>query len=460
MTARLREIPYNYTSFSDREIVIRLLGIDAWSTLNTLRDERKTGRSARMLFEVLGDIWVVRRNPYLEDDLLANPKRRAMLVEALRHRLREIETRRQGNPLVGQLLDAAGRAVREFEAWFADTTDLRTRIQRRLAGVTRKDNISFDGLARVSHVTDATDWRVEYPFVVLTPDTEAEMAALVAGLVELGLTIIPRGGGTGYTGGAIPLTARAAVINTEKLETLSAVEMQHLPGREFEVATIHCGAGVVTKRVMDAADAAGWVFAVDPTSADASTIGGNVSMNAGGKKAVLWGTALDNLVSWKMVTPDADWIEVSRLDHNLGKIHDVVSATFEIRRFAPDGKTPKGSPEILIIPGSRFRKTGLGKDVTDKFLSGLPGIQKEGCDGLITSARCILHRLPAHGRTVCLEFFGSARDATPAIVEIKDYCDTHPDILLAGLEHLDARYVKAVGYATKAPRTTRPNMVL
>ncbi|MBN8766265.1 MAG: DUF3683 domain-containing protein [Thiobacillus sp.] len=460
MTARLREIPYNYTSFSDREIVIRLLGTDVWEVLNTLRAERKTGRSARMLFEVLGDIWAVRRNPYLEDDLLDNPKRRQMLVDALRHRLHEIEIRRQGNELVGQLLAASERAVREFEAWFADTASLRTRILRRLAGVTRRDNISFDGLARVSHVTDATDWRVEYPFVVLTPDTEAEMAALVAGLIELGLTIIPRGGGTGYTGGAVPLTDHAAVINTEKLETMSAVEMRHLPGCEFETPTIHCGAGVVTRRVMEAADAAGLVFAVDPTSADASTIGGNVSMNAGGKKAVLWGTALDNLVSWRMVTPDADWIEVSRLDHNLGKIHDAPSATFEIRHFAADGKTPKGSPEILIIPGSRFRKTGLGKDVTDKFLAGLPGIQKEGCDGLITSARFILHRLPAHTRTVCLEFFGNATEATPAIVEIKDYCDTHPAILLAGLEHLDARYVKAVGYATKAPRTTRPNMVL
>ena len=460
MTARLREIPYNYTSFSDREIVIRLLGADAWDVLNTLRGERKTGRSARMLFEVLGDIWVVRRNPYLEDDLLDNPKRRQMLIEALRHRLHEIEVRRQGNELVGQLLEAAARAVREFEAWFAGTASLRARILRRLAGVTRRDNISFDGLARVSHVTDATDWRVEYPFVVLTPNSEAEMAGLVAGLIELELTIIPRGGGTGYTGGAVPLTDRAAVINTEKLETMSAVEMAHLPGVEFEVPTIHCGAGVVTKRVMEAADAAGLVFAVDPTSADASTIGGNVSMNAGGKKAVLWGTALDNLVSWRMVTPDADWIEVTRLNHNRGKIHDVPSATFEIRRFAADGKTPKGSPEILLIPGSRFRKTGLGKDVTDKFLAGLPGIQKEGCDGLITSARFILHRLPAYTRTVCLEFFGHASEATPAIVEIKDYCDAHADVLLAGLEHLDARYVKAVGYATKAPRAARPNMVL
>ena len=68
--ARLREIPYNYTSFSDREIVLRLLGAPAWALLQGLRAERHTGRSARMLYEVLGDIWVVRRNPYLQDDLL------------------------------------------------------------------------------------------------------------------------------------------------------------------------------------------------------------------------------------------------------------------------------------------------------------------------------------------------------------------------------------------------------
>ena len=60
---RLREIPYNYTSFSDREIVIRLLGASAWDLLSSLRAARQTGRSARMLYEVLGDIWVVRRNP-------------------------------------------------------------------------------------------------------------------------------------------------------------------------------------------------------------------------------------------------------------------------------------------------------------------------------------------------------------------------------------------------------------
>ena len=82
---RLREIPYNYTSFSDREIVIRLLGPRAWEVLNRLREERRTGRSARMLYEVLGDIWVVQRNPYLQDDLLDNPRRRRLLLHRYLH---------------------------------------------------------------------------------------------------------------------------------------------------------------------------------------------------------------------------------------------------------------------------------------------------------------------------------------------------------------------------------------
>jgi hypothetical protein len=57
--------------------VIRLLGEPAWALLDELRGERRTGRSARMLYEVLGDIWVVERNPFLEEDLIQNPKRRA-----------------------------------------------------------------------------------------------------------------------------------------------------------------------------------------------------------------------------------------------------------------------------------------------------------------------------------------------------------------------------------------------
>lgn len=468
--ARLREIPYNYTSFSDREIVIRLLGSSAWDVLNQLRQERQTGRSARMLYEVLGDMWVVQRNPYLQDDLLHNPDRRKLLVEALQHRMAEVQKRRipQEDPhrdqLVGQLIEAANRAVREFDRMFEEAAELRQRVRKTLGKLTHKDNIKFDGLSRVSHVTDATDWRVEYPFVVLTPDTEAEMAGLVKGCIELGLTIIPRGGGTGYTGGAIPLTWRSVVINTEKLQAITEVEMVQLPGVDKAVPTVWTEAGVVTQRVAEAAERAGFVFAVDPTSIEASCIGGNIAMNAGGKKAVLWGTALDNLASWRMVTPDAEWLEVVRVGHNLGKIHDAEMASFELKYFDASGKQLLRT-ERLDIPGHKFRKEGLGKDVTDKFLSGLPGVQKEGTDGLITSARWVVHRMPEHTRTVCMEFFGNAKDAVPSIVEIKDYMfeeQKRSGVLLAGLEHLDDRYLKAVGYATKSKKGNGglPKMVL
>ncbi len=478
--ARLREIPYNYTSFSDREIVIRLLGETAWELISQLRSLRQTGRSARMLYEVLGDVWVVRRNPYLQDDLLDNPSRRAAMIDALIHRLNEVDQRRmvaedddtlepeirQRKQHVGTLVELARQAVSDFAAEFTQMHELRRRAKRVLGRYTASDNIKFDGLSRVSHVTDATDWRVEYPFVVLTPDSEDEMAGLVKACIELGLTIIPRGGGTGYTGGAIPLTPMSAVINTEKLEDLGDVEMRQLPGVDRDYATIYSGAGVVTKRVADAAEKAGFVFAVDPTSAEASCIGGNIAMNAGGKKAVLWGTALDNLASWRMVDPNGDWLEVTRLDHNLGKIHDAPLARFRLDWTHPAERGRKNTPfrtEILEIEGRRFRKEGLGKDVTDKFLAGLPGVQKEGTDGLITSARWILHKMPKFTRTVCLEFFGQARDAIPSIVEIKNFLDAETKkggAILAGLEHLDERYLRAVGYATKSKRGVLPKMAL
>jgi len=231
--------------------------------------------------------------------------------------------------------------------------------------------VHFDAYARVAHVTDATDWRVDLPFVVLTPDTEGEIPWLVRDCAELGLSVIPRGGGTGYTGGAVPLTPWSAVINTEKLDRLGAIEQTPLPGTDLSSATILAGAGVVTRRVSEAAERNDLVFAVDPTSADASCIGGNIAMNAGGKKAVLWGTAVDNLAWWRMVDPQGNWLEVSRLNHNLGRIHERRSqASSSSGRTGgrlptrPQRCAPSASPSRGAVSKDR-----LGKDVTDKFLA-------------------------------------------------------------------------------------------
>ena len=432
----------------------RFLGEESWELLNQLRENRNTGRSARMLFEVLGDMWAVNRNPYLQEDLIKNKRRWRALTEALYSRLNQIRARADGNEKVLSLLNSADQAVDGFKHCLSEFKNNKQRIKKALLKVTHNNNIRFDALSRSSHATDATDWRVEYPAVVITPDTELEIADIIKTCIELGLTIIPRGGGTGYTGGAIPLDAQTAVINTEKLSFIEPIQNQD------GLRSINVGAGVITKRVSEAATASGLVFAVDPTSQDACTIGGNVAMNAGGKKALRWGTTIDNLLSWKMVMPDGNWLQVKRLNHNQDKIQLLDEVSFKIYHLKTDGETLLRT-ETLTISATNMRKSGLGKDVTNKFLDGLPGIQKEGCDGFITSAEFILHQPLEHINTLCLEFFGHDLDnAVSAIVAVKDSVDSSADIDLVGMEHLDARYIKAVHYTTKANRPELPKMVL
>jgi hypothetical protein len=395
--------------------------------LDELRERARTGRSARMLYEVLGDIWVVQRNPYLQDDLLDNPKRRALLVEALHHRLGESTSaarrgrRRRTRRATARSRSCCARsAVDASRAQFARTGACAKRRARACwARVTRRTTSS------------STAWRASRTSP--TPPTGASNIRSSCYARHRG-----RDGGAGAR---LHRTRpdhhsarrrhrlhrrrdsadRSAVINTEKLERCRASRARALPGVAQPVPTIDCGAGVVTQRVMEAAERAGLVFAVDPTSADASCIGGNVAMNAGGKKAVLWGTALDNLASWRMVTPDGKWLEVDAPRPQPRQ--DPRRAAGELRAAYFDATARSSSaPSGWTFP-AQLPQGGLGKDVTDKFLAGLPGIQKEGCDGLITArasscTRCRRTRAPS-------AWSSSARCATrcPAIVEIKDYLD-------------------------------------
>ena len=302
---------------------------------------------------------------------------------------------------------------------------------------------------------------------MLAPDTEDEIPGLVRACIELGLTIIPRGGGTGYTGGAVPLTPFAAVINTEKLERIGDVEPQSLPGVEGQVPTLFTEAGVVTRRVEEAAHHAGFVFAVDPTSADASVVGGNIAMNAGGKKAVLWGTAVDNLAWWRMVDPDGNWLEVTRIGHNRGKIHDAPVATFELTW--KDGRQPPGNAKVLRTRTARDSgidvPQGRPRQGRHRQVPRRPARRAEGrlrrphhlralgrCTACRrTSAPCAWSSSARRAR----RFPRSSRFATNSTRQGRA-----GGVQLAGLEHLDERYLRAVGYTTKSKRGALPKMVL
>lgn len=81
-TKTKREIPYNYTSADDEQVVRILFGAQVWEALEKLRARRKTGRSARLLMRFIGDIFILRRNPFLYQEMVDSASTRRQFLNA------------------------------------------------------------------------------------------------------------------------------------------------------------------------------------------------------------------------------------------------------------------------------------------------------------------------------------------------------------------------------------------
>ncbi|TRX01652.1 DUF3683 domain-containing protein [Candidatus Methylobacter oryzae] len=456
-----REIPFNYTSADDWQIVSFLLGPKIALTLEELRERRVTGRSARLLMRFFGEILIYRRNPYLFQELVMSASRRKRMFENAEKHLAIIERNIGDETQVHEVLAASRQLLRDFIENAESVPGLRRRMKRELGAITGVDNVLFDPFSLVSHATDATDWRLHLPVAVVMPDKEEQIAPLLVAIAKLGLRAIPRGGGTGLTGGAVPLRADCVVVNTEKLDHIRGMrdmEFKLWDGRTATAPVLEVEVGTITEKAHQYASQRGLVFATDPTSAWASSIGGNIAENAGGKCAVRWGTCIDNLISWRMAMPGGKRWEVRRTDHQLRKILPEDTVTYEVRDQS-SGETIK----TVQLKGSEIRKKGLWKDITNKALGGVPGLQKEGTDGVITSAEFILYPKFEATRTICLEFFGEdMEEASRVIVELSKtfpFPDQGEDTLIA-LEHFDDEYVRAIEYQVKSNRFKTPKAVL
>src|SRR5512142_319337 len=102
--ASYREIPFNYTSADDRQAVAHLLGDDLWAKLEELRARRVTGRSARLLMRVFGEILIHRRNPFLFQELVDSAGRRRRFLENVEKDLGLVDRNANGEPRVLEVL--------------------------------------------------------------------------------------------------------------------------------------------------------------------------------------------------------------------------------------------------------------------------------------------------------------------------------------------------------------------
>jgi glycolate oxidase len=135
------------------------------------------------------------------------------------------------------------------------------------------------------------------PMVVVLPETEAQVAAVLRTCNTLGVPVVARGAGTGLSGGALP-HANGVTLSLAKFNRILNID------RLARTATVQCG--VRNLAISEAAAQHGLYYAPDPSSQIACTIGGNVAENSGGVHCLKYGLTLHNVMRVKGLTAEGD----------------------------------------------------------------------------------------------------------------------------------------------------------
>ncbi len=156
--------------------------------------------------------------------------------------------------------------------------------------------ISTHEVDRVTYSYDATGEKY-MPAAVVFPETEGEVTEILAVASEFKIPVIPRGAGTGLSGGSVPVKA-GLVVSTERMTQILDIDEEEL------LAVVE--PGVVTGELHRAVEARGLFYPPDPASLDFCTIGGNIAENAGGLRAVKYGVTRDYVRALRFALPEGE----------------------------------------------------------------------------------------------------------------------------------------------------------
>jgi glycolate oxidase len=260
------------------------------------------------------------------------------------------------------------------------------RIIRIIEDIVGTQHVSTADTDRLCYSYDATQ-RQHRPDVVVWPSNAKEISLLLKMANAEGIPVYPRGAGSGFTGGSLPIHGGLALVLT-RLDAILRIDEANL------IAEVE--PGVVTRQLQKAVEALGLFYPPDPASLKFSTLGGNVAECAGGPRCVKYGVTKDYVLGLEVVTPQGDIIRTG-------------------------GETMKGV---------------VGYDLT-KLLVG-----SEGTLGVITKIILKLLPLPAAKKTMLVLFdsIDGAAQAVAAIIGGK--------IIPTTLEFMDATTIDCVRRGT------------
>lgn len=236
--------------------------------------------------------------------------------------------------------------------------------------------------ALMTYEADGCVMDLHEPHVVVVPTSTEQVAAVVKLAARAGMPIVPRGAGTGLSGGATPMHG-GIVVSTARMDKILEVDTRN--------SRVRVQPGVINYELSQYLKPYGYQFAPDPSSQKACTVGGNIANNSGGPHCLKYGVTASHVLGVQVVLPNGDVIW-----------------------------TGDGTP-------------GLGAYDLTGVLTG-----SEGTIGLVTEAWLKLSRLP-EGQRVVLALFPDIASASATVSQV-----IASGLLPAALEIMDRLAIKAV----------------
>jgi glycolate oxidase len=255
-------------------------------------------------------------------------------------------------------------------------------VVEQLVALVGKKNVSTETTDKITHSYDATQEQ-HLPDVVVYARSTQEVSEVVKLANRLRIPIIPRGAGSGFTGGTLPTHGGIVLVLTQ-MDKILDIDTENL--------TAEVEPGVVTAELQRLVEQKGLFYPPDPASKEFSTLGGNVAECAGGPRCVKYGVTKDYILGLEVVTPTGD----------------------------------------IIRTGGKTLKNVVGYDLTKLFVGS------EGTLGIVTRITLKLIPKPAAKKTMLVQFatIDDAAQSVSAIIGAK--------IIPTTLEFLDAATIGCI----------------
>lgn len=251
-----------------------------------------------------------------------------------------------------------------------------------IKSVVGEENVKSDKAHLIAYCYDATKTRFE-PDAVVFPRDEQDISKILKYCNERKIAIVPRGAGSGFTGGALPSEGGIVLSLERHMNKLLEIDMENMVGVVQP--------GLINMDFQKAVEEVGLFYPPDPASENYSTLGGNVSENAGGMRAAKYGITKDYVVALRAVLPNGEIITAGKKT-----IKDVAGYNIAGILIASEGTLAIITEITLkLIPKPKFKKTYMGifpdvskamNAVFKSLASGANPVAMEFLDALVIKA--------------------------------------------------------------------------